>query len=72
MNRIVITALTGAALLAAIPQARAQELRIGWIGCGNRGRELLPVFCQHADVKVVALSDVFDSRMDEAAGVDRR
>lgn len=32
MNRIVTTALVGAALIGAATQARAQELRVGWIG----------------------------------------
>jgi predicted dehydrogenase len=45
------------------------RVRLGLIGCGGRGRELLSVFRQFADVDVVAVSDVFEPRMDLAAKV---
>ncbi|MCL4694393.1 MAG: Gfo/Idh/MocA family oxidoreductase, partial [Candidatus Hydrogenedentes bacterium] len=58
---------TGAAALgaAATRSARAQEasanekLRLGFIGVGNRGGQLVEAFCEQPDMEVAAICDVY-------------
>jgi predicted dehydrogenase len=45
----------------------ANRIRLGLIGCGGRGRELLSVFLQFPDVEIPVVSDVIEPRMAEAA-----
>ena len=63
----------GAALAPAVRAtgmgAASERVRLGLVGCGGRGRELLSVFCQWPDVEVPVVSDVIEPRMDEAAKV---
>ncbi|MCH5373578.1 MAG: Gfo/Idh/MocA family oxidoreductase, partial [Planctomycetes bacterium] len=47
----------------------SERVRIGLIGCGGRGRQLLQVMREFPDVEVPAVSDVIASRMDEAAKI---
>ena len=61
-------AVTAAPAILATGKAQPSDcVRIGLIGCGGRGRELLAVFGQFADVDVPAISDVFEPRMEQAA-----
>ena len=53
------------AILATGKTLPSDRVRIGLIGCGGRGRELLAVFGQFADVAVPVISDVFDPRMNK-------
>lgn len=68
-------ALAGAT--AALTRARAQganeRIRVGFIGVGNRGTQLLSRFMKEPDVEVAALCDVYEPylRRDNAA-VDPR
>jgi predicted dehydrogenase len=61
----------GAALAPAIRASglapASERVRLGLIGCGGRGRELLGVFGQWPDVEVPVVSDVIESRMGEAS-----
>jgi predicted dehydrogenase len=62
------TALGFAVASRASGQAAPSErIRLGLIGCGGRGKQLLEVFIQHADVEIPIVSDVIESRMAEAA-----
>lgn len=45
----------------------SDRVRLGLIGCGGRGKQLLEVFCQWPDVEVPAISDVIEPRMEDAA-----
>jgi predicted dehydrogenase len=47
--------------------APSDRLRLGLIGCGNRGRELLEVFAQYNDVEIPVISDVIEPQMERAA-----
>jgi predicted dehydrogenase len=60
------TAALGPAIAAAASPA-SERVRLALIGCGARGRENLDVMQQFPDVEFVALSDVIEPRMDEAA-----
>src|SRR6266511_775755 len=64
---------TAAAIAAAGPfvstsakAAPGERVRIAFIGCGGRARQLMPMFKSFADVEVVAVSDVIEPRMDQA------
>ncbi len=62
------SAIAGAGLSAAITGAPAiaqsrnasDRIRLGFIGLGYRGSQLLPVFRKNRDVEVVALCDVYE------------
>lgn len=45
------------------------RVRLGFIGCGGRARQMLPMFHSFADVDIVALCDVIEPRMDQAAEI---
>ncbi len=62
-------AVLAPALRASGRQAPSHRVRIGLIGCGGRGRELLEVFGEFPDVEVAAVSDVIEPRMDQAAKI---
>ena len=67
---------TGAAALgaAASRSARGQEtsandkVRLGFIGVGNRGGQLLDAFLEQPDMEVVAICDVFQPHLDKTKG----
>ena len=71
-RRFVKAAACGS-LLAAPAVQRAfgappsRRLRIGLIGCGGRGRQLLQVMREFSDVEFPAISDVIEPRMAQAA-----
>jgi predicted dehydrogenase len=44
----------------------SQRVRIAYIGCGGRTRQMIPMFKSHPATEVVAVSDVNEPRMDEA------
>lgn len=45
-----------------------ERVRIGFIGVGNRGEQLLDAFLRQKDIQVTALCDVYDPYIDHAAG----
>src|SRR6476661_4675710 len=59
----------GAALLARPVFARGvnEKLNIGFIGLGGRSKELLPQFTKLSDVRIAALCDVDEERLNLAA-----
>lgn len=44
--------------------APSRRVRLGFIGCGGRARQLLPMFLSHPDVEIVAVADVIEPRLD--------
>jgi predicted dehydrogenase len=56
------TALGGRRVLGA-----SDRVRVGFIGLGNRGDQVLDAFLKHADVEVVALCDLYQPYLDFAA-----
>jgi len=56
---------TPAAAWARVPRANAR-LRLGVIGTGSRGRDVMGAFQKQPDVEVVALCDVYDVSLAEA------
>ncbi len=53
----VSVAASGASLRATAP---SNQKRLGFIGVGNRGKQLLSAFLDHPDAKVVALCDIYE------------
>ncbi len=51
---------TAAEARAAFPVAASDRIRVGFIGVGNRGDQLLDRFAANPDVEVAALCDVYE------------
>ena len=52
---------------ASSKAAPLDRVRLGLIGCGNRGRELLEVFAQYDDVEIPVICDVIEPQMERGA-----
>src|SRR5262249_34223488 len=57
----------GTALGASRVRAANERVRLGFIGLGNRGDQVLDAFLQHKDAEVVALCDIYQPYLDFAA-----
>ena len=55
-----VTAATAASLAPGRVLGANDQVRLGFIGVGNRGCQLLKGFLPHADAKIVALCDVYE------------
>jgi len=70
-RRFAKTAAAAAAFAPALHltagQLASNRLRLGLIGCGGRGRQLLEIMRGYDDVDFAAISDVIEPRMDQAA-----
>ena len=54
--------------LTAVHALRASDrVRLGFIGLGNRGDQVLDAFLQHKDAEVVALCDIYQPYLDFAS-----
>src|SRR5580704_11396671 len=62
---------TGAAAMTAASYSRIlganDAIRLGVIGCGGRGQGVSGIFAKNADVRIVALCDVWGQRVAQAA-----
>src|SRR5689334_22402555 len=76
MNRITRRAFTqsataGAAALTALSASRVyganDRVRVGFIGLGNRGDQVLDGFLTHKDCEVAAICDIYQPYLDFAA-----
>ena len=60
----------GTAALLAYPPARVlganDRVRVGMIGVGGRGQELLKQVLELRDIQLVAIADVYSRRREEA------
>ncbi len=68
---IAASALTATAVAPVIQAASkppaSERLRLGFIACGGRARQLMKIFKQFPDVDVPMISDVLEPRMDAAS-----
>jgi predicted dehydrogenase len=69
-RRQFVKTAASAAVLAPALRLSGQEpasgrVRVGLIGCGGRGRELLQVLQEFPDVEVPVIADVIEPRLDE-------
>src|SRR3954468_6938330 len=64
------SALAAGTLAALAPTARPSgandRVRVGFIGVGNRGDQVLDGFLAHKDAEVIALSDVYEPYLPAA------
>jgi predicted dehydrogenase len=73
-RRVFLTGATAAASLTALKSGAARaaqansNIELGLIGCGGRGKWLASLFRQVEGVKIVALADYFQDRVDQACG----
>jgi predicted dehydrogenase len=63
INRRAFFPAAAASALRGSPNSR---IRLGFIGCGGRGRSLMRIFSHFADVEIAAVCDVIEPRMEEA------
>src|SRR5438874_2560689 len=56
------TALAASRVLGA-----NERIRVGFIGLGNRGDQVLDAFLPHKDAEVVAICDLYEPYLDFAA-----
>src|SRR5438093_2412087 len=70
ITRRTFTAAASALALTAASAARVyganKTVRLGFIGVGNRGSQLLDAFVQLNDIQVAAVCDVFKPYLDRA------
>jgi predicted dehydrogenase len=66
-RRDFTTAAATAAFTAGRLAAASERVRLGFIGLGNRGDQVLSAFLAHKDAEVVALSDLNQPYLDFAA-----
>jgi predicted dehydrogenase len=52
----------------AAPVAPSDRVRVGFIGVGNRGDQLLDAFVKQPDVEIAALCDVYEPYLERDAG----
>ncbi len=60
-------AATATALSASRVMGANDRVRIGFIGLGNRGDQVLSAFLEHKDCEVVAVSDIYQPYLDFAS-----
>lgn len=65
----VATGLGAAATMTAATRAHAaganEKIRLGFVGVGNRGGQLLDAFLVHDDIEVTAICDVYQPHIDK-------
>src|SRR5437016_13717989 len=59
-------AAAGTALSAGRVPGANERVRLGFIGLGNRGDQVLDAFLQHKDAEVVAICDIYQPYLDFA------
>src|SRR5579884_3320859 len=59
--------LAATALSAERVPGANERVRLGFVGLGNRGDQVLDAFLQHKDAEVVALCDLYQPYVDFAA-----
>ena len=72
-RRSVVAGMAGA-VVGRMHGRQAQRVRIGVVGCGQRGSWIASLFAQHGGYEVVAVADYFKEvadRCGDALGVDR-
>ncbi len=65
-TKTIVLAGAGTALAATRAAGANERVRLGFIGVGNRGDQVLDAFLKHPDAEVVAVSDLSQAYMDFA------
>ena len=71
LSRREFTSATAAVAITALSASRVlganERLRLGFIGIGNRGDQLLDAFQPHRDCQIVAVCDIYRPYVEHAA-----
>src|ERR1044071_753938 len=71
MNRRDFAKTAGVATASALSASRVMgandRVRIGFIGLGNRGDQVLSAFLEHKDCEVAAVCDIYQPYVDFAS-----
>src|SRR5436190_17365327 len=71
MNRRDFARIAGVATATALSASRVlganDRVRLGFIGLGNRGDQVLSAFLEHKDCEVAAICDIYQPYLDFAA-----
>ncbi|MGC8829694.1 MAG: Gfo/Idh/MocA family protein [Verrucomicrobiia bacterium] len=62
-----IASVGAATLISAKVKGANERIRLGFIGLGNRGDQVLSAFLVHTDCEVVALCDIYEPYVEYAA-----
>jgi predicted dehydrogenase len=66
-TKAIILAGTGAAVASTHAASASERVRLGFIGLGNRGDQVLDAFLTHPDAEVAAVCDLSQDYMDFAS-----
>ena len=66
-TKTIVLAGASTALMSARSADAHNSVRLGFIGLGNRGDQVLDAFLKHPDAEVAAICDLSDAYMDHAA-----
>ena len=66
-GKTAAAACVGTALSATRILGANERVRVGFIGVGNRGDQVLDAFLAHKDAQIVAISDIYEPYVDFAA-----
>ncbi len=66
-TKTIVLAGAGTALSGVRAAGANSRVRLGWIGVGNRGDQVLDAFLSQPDAEVVAVCDLSQAYMDSAA-----
>src|SRR5688500_4639413 len=66
LDRRTFTAASAALAASTATAAASNQIRLGIIGTGNRGQQLIAAFKPHSDAKLVAACDVFKPHREKA------
>lgn len=65
-NAATISAITILKPGVAFSSKRNSAIQVGFIGCGNRGTEVISSMSKSTNINIISLADLFDDRLTEA------
>ena len=65
-NAATISAITILKPGIAFSSKRNSAIQVGFIGCGNRGTEVISSMSKSTNINIISLADLFDDRLTEA------
>ncbi|MGM0532348.1 MAG: Gfo/Idh/MocA family protein, partial [Bacteroidota bacterium] len=65
-NAAAISAVTMVSPAVAFGSRTNSAIRVGIIGCGNRGRAVLSSMSEHTNTNIVAMADIFEDQLQKA------
>jgi len=66
LRRATAAVVVSPLIITSARSAPSERVRIAYISCGGRAKQIMPMFGSHPDCEVVAISDVNEPRMEQA------